>query len=306
MKKRITIDLGTATTRIFDAEAGVIFSSPSVVAIDNKTKKIIATGIDAKNMLGRSPQEISVVAPIRRGAISDFDVACAMIRVFLNATFPKSTFRPRAEIVVSPEMTPMEQRVLIEAAERSGVKVTTTVETPIAKAHLSQIDLSSPTGQMILDIGAGTVCASVLSFGGVVCSCTSAAAGDEMDKNIQDYISSVRGVIIGKNTAEEIKCTIGSAHPATDGKSMTVIGRTKDTGLPCELTVTSEEIRDAISPTLLKILHVIKSALEATPAELAYDLKSHGIILTGGASALLGLGQFIEENIGLGTVGAQA
>ena len=303
MKKRIVIDLGTANTKFLDKSTGAVFSAPSVVAIDNKTQKIIAAGRDAKDMLGRAPFDTSVIFPIRAGAISDFDVACAMMRVFLNEFLPKSTFRVGAHLLVSRHLTDMETRILKEAAERSGVKVLDIINSSLQENGL---DTSLPTGQMVLDIGAGKTECSVLSFGGIVWSSGMFFGGDEMDRNITDYLKSAYGITVGKNTAEQIKLNAASAHPMTDTKKYTFMGRTCDTGLPTETTVTSDEIRLAIAPTLLKILNLIENVLENTPSELARDLKENGIILSGGGSKLPGLSQFIEENIGLFAVVANS
>lgn len=291
MKKRLVIDLGTANTKFSDKSTGDVFKAPSVVAIDNKTKKVIAAGTSAKDMLGRTPLDVSVVFPIKSGAVSDFDVACAMMRVFLNDFLPKSTFRVGAELLVSRHLTDMEIRILKEAAERSGVKVVDIITTSLQE--------NSPKGQMVVDIGAGKTECTVLSFGGIVSSACVFFGGDEMDKNIQDYLKSAYGVTIGKNTAEQIKLNVGSAHPETDTRTYTFMGRTYDTGLPTETTVTSNEIRSAIGSTLLKILNVIETVLENTPPELSRDLKENGIILSGGGAKLPGLDRFIEENIGL-------
>ncbi len=291
MRKRIVIDLGTANTKFSDKSSGAEFVAPSVVAIDNKTKKIIAAGNDAKEMLGRAPLDVSVVFPIKGGAISDFDVACAMMRVFLSDFLPKSTFRVGAELLVSRHLTDMEIRILKEAAEHSGVKVVDIISSAMSD--------TAPTGQMILDIGAGKTECSVISFGGIVSSASVFFGGDEMDRNIQEYLKSAYGITVGKNTAEQIKLNTASAHPSTDTKTYTFMGRTCDTGLPIETVVTSNEIRCAIAPTLLKILNVIETVLENTPPELSRDLKENGIVLSGGGAKLPGLSQFIEENIGL-------
>lgn len=299
MAKHVIIDLGTSNIKITEAGKGEIFSAPSVVAIDNKTGRVVAVGADAKNLLGRAPADISVISPVRNGVIADFEVASAMLKVFLNSVFPKGTLRPRAEIIVPIRVTDMEKRAITEAASRAGVKVLKITESPLSSAQSAQIDISQPYGNMILDIGAGLVSAAVISFGGIVCGAVSSDAGNEMDKNIKDYIKKNFGVSIGEKTAEEIKCAIGSAHPSSDSGEFTLLGRCISSGLPKEITVSSEEIRHAISPTLMGILDVIKAALENAPPELACDLKERGITITGGGANLLGLSQFIQENIGL-------
>lgn len=299
MPKHIIIDLGTANTKISEPEKGIIFSAPTVVAAEKLTGRVVAVGVDAKNLLGRAPATISVISPIKNGVISDIDATSAMLKIFLNNLFSRSTFRPKAEIIIPVDATEMERRALKEAAERSGVKVQKITVSPMAAATNANLETDAPIGNMILDIGAGITTAAIVSFGGVVCSASCNAAGNEMDKHIKEYIKKNFGVTIGIKTAEEIKCAIGSAHPDVPSKEITVLGRDNETGLPKEITVTSEEVRGAIAPVLSGICDVIKLALENTPAELACDLKDRGITLCGGGAALSGLSRFLQENIGL-------
>lgn len=299
MPKHITIDLGTSNTKIAEEGKGVIFSSPSVVAADKETGRVIAVGEDAKKLLGRAPANITVISPIKNGVISDFEAVCAMLKIFLSNIITRGTLRPRAEIIIPPDATDMEQRALREAAERSGVKVQKITVSPMAAASLTQLETDAPVGNMILDIGAGITTAAVISFGGVVCATSTTSAGNEMDRCIKEYIKKNFAVTIGIKTAEEIKCAVGSAHPDTDTKEITVLGRDNQTGLPKEITITSEQVREAIAPVLTEICNAIKLTLENTPAELACDLKEQGITLSGGGANISGLGQFLQENIGL-------
>ena len=302
MAKHIIIDLGTANTKIFDvgnADKGLIFSSPSVVAADKETGRVIAVGTDAKNLMGREPAKISVITPIKSGVISDFEAATAMLKIFLTSAVPRGTLRPRADIIIPVGATDMEQRTLKEAAERSGVKVQKITQSPMAAAASANLETDAPFGNMILDIGAGLVTAAVVSFGGVVCAATSHFAGNEMDKSIKEYIKKNFNVTIGIKTAEEIKCAVGAAHPAIPSKEICVLGRDNTSGLPKEITVTSDEVRSAIAPVLSGICDTVRSALENTPAELTCDLSERGITLCGGGASLPGLSQFLQENIGL-------
>ncbi len=299
MAKHIVIDLGTANTKIAEEGKGLIFLSPTVVAADKETGRVVAVGEEAKNLLGRAPAKISVISPVKSGVISDFDAAAAMLRIFLGSAVPKGTFRPRAEIIIPVDATDMEQRALREAVERAGVKVQKIVESPMASAKDANLETDAPFGNMILDIGAGLTTAAVVSFGGVVCAVSTRFAGNEMDKCIKEYIKKNFGVTIGIKTAEEIKCAIGSAHPDTPDKQVCVLGRDDASGLPREITVTSDEVREAIAPVLSEICHTVKSALENTPAELACDLSERGITLCGGCAAMPGLSRFLQENIGL-------
>lgn len=299
MAYHLTIDLGTANTRISDSDKGLIFSAPTVVAANKETGRVIAVGEDAKKLLGRAPSEISVISPVKNGVISDFEAASAMLKIFLNTVIPRSTFRPKAEIIIPADATAIERRALQEAAERSGVRVNKITPSPMASALSARLETDAPVGNMVLDIGAGITTAAVVSFGGVVCARSTCSAGNEMDKCIKEYIKKNYGVTIGLKTAEEIKCTAGSAHPDTPSVEITVLGRDNSTGLPKEITISSDEVRCAISPVLSSICETVKAVLEQTPPELACDLSERGITLCGGGAELLGLSRFLQENIGL-------
>lgn len=299
MAKHVIIDLGTANTKITEQGKGLIFLSPTVVAADKETGRVIAVGEEAKSLLGRAPAKISVISPVKSGVISDFEAAAAMLRIFLGSAMPRGTFRPRAEIIIPTGATDMEQRALKEAVERAGVKVQKITESPMASAKDANLETDAPFGNMILDIGAGLTTAAVVSFGGVVCAVSTPFAGNEMDKCIKEYIKKNFGVTVGIKTAEEIKCTVGSAHPDVPLKEVTVLGRDDMTGLPKEITVTSDHVREAITPVLTEICQTVKATLENTPAELTCDLKERGINLCGGGASLSGLSRFLQENIGL-------
>ena len=299
MAKHICIDLGTSSTKISEKNKGIILNQPTVAAIDNASGRIIAAGQDAKELLGKTPKEISVITPIEKSAVSDFDATCAVLKTFLTGILPKGSLRPKATVCLPHGITDVEKRALLEAISRSGAKSVYTLDASVAAAIGAGITVTDATGNMILDIGGGRTCAAVISFGGIVCATSDVYGGDKMDLCIIDYLKKNYGILIGKKTAENIKISIGAAFPDEAEKSMTVMGRDEKTGLPKEITVTSSHITEAVSPVLIKIIDIIKKTLENTPAELAQDLHSNGIYLCGGASNLAGFAKFIEANIGI-------
>ncbi len=300
MARHISIDLGTSNTVISEKNKGVILCQPTVAAIDNKTQRIVAVGDEAKALLGKTPREITVISPVKSGVVADFDAACAMLRAFLTSILPRGAMRPRATVCIPPDITQVEKHTLLEAVSRSGARYAYILESPIASAVGAGVEVAEPEGNMILDIGGGKASAAVVSFGGIVSSACTTFAGNEMDKQIVNYIKKNHGLLIGEKTAEEIKIKIGTAHPDAQEKSITIMGRCEKTGLPKELTVTSLEVYEAILPVLLKIADTVTTALQNSPAELIADLSQKGIILCGGGASLSGLGAFLENNLGLG------
>lgn len=299
MAKHISIDLGTSNTVIAEQNMGVVLNEPSLAAIDLKTNRLVAVGNEAKTLLGKTPKDIRVAAPVKNGAISDFDIANAMLKAFITGTFPKSTIRPKATICVPENITEVEKIALFECVVRSGAKNAYTQETSVSSAIGAGIDVLSPLGNMILDIGGGKACATVLSFGGIVSTTTKDCGGIKMDEAIASYIKKNYGIKIGKKTAEEIKNSIGACKK--HDKTFTAMGRDEISGLPKEVTITSEDVYYAISPHLFEIVDLIKLTLENTPSELTRDICQNGICLVGGVSCLLGLDKFIEKNVGINT-----
>lgn len=300
MARHISIDLGTSNTVISEKNKGVILCQPTVAAIDNSTQRIVAVGNEAKELLGKTPKEVCVVSPVKSGVVADFDATCAMLKVFLSSILPKGAIRPRATVCIPPDLTQVEKHTLLEAVSRSGARFSCILESPIASLIGAGVEVSQPEGNMILDIGGGKTCAAVVSFGGIVSSACTTSAGNEMDKQIANYIKKNHAVLIGEKTAEEIKIKIGTAHPDTHEKSLTVMGRCEKTGLPRELSVTSAEVYEAILPTLSKIADTVTAALQNSPAELISDLSKKGILLCGGGANLAGLDLYLENNLGIG------
>lgn len=299
MAKHISIDFGTSNTVIAAQNMGIVLNEPSLAAINIKTNQLVAVGNEAKTLLGKTPKDIRVVAPIKNGAIESFDVANMMLKAFISGTFPKSTIRPKATVCVPEKITEVEKTALFECISRSGAKNSYTQEASVSSALGSGIDVSSPCGNMVLDIGGGKTCASVLSFGGIVATETGHFGGEKMDEAIVHYIKKNYGVKIGKKTAEEIKIALGTCN--TDNKTFTAMGRDEISGLPKETTVTSDDVFYAISPQLSNIVDLIKLTLENTPSELTRDICQNGICLSGGVSCLLGLDKYIEKSVGINT-----
>ncbi len=297
MAKHISIDLGTSNTVIAEQNVGVVLCEPTLAAIDVKTNRLVGVGNEAKTLLGKTPKDIRIVAPVENSAIADFDIANAVLKTFITNTFPKSAIRPKATICLPENLTEVEKITLSECVVRSGAKNVSTINSPIAAALGSKIEVSNPFGNMVLDIGGGRACATVLSFGGVVSAKTADCGGIKMDKAIQSYIKKNYGIKIGKKTAEEIKKTIGACE--TGDKTFTAMGRDEISGLPKEITVTSDDIYYAISPQLAELVDLIKLTLESTPAELTRDICQNGICLSGGTAYLSGLDKFIEKNVGI-------
>jgi len=297
MSKRISIDIGTKNTKIAELESGIILSEPSLVAINQKTGQLIAVGSEVGNLLGKTPKDISVIAPIKGGVIADFDAAALMLKTFIEKSFPKGIMRPKAIICLPYGITDVEEKVLIECVSRANVKCDYAVDVAIASLIGSEKEIEEPSGNMILDIGAGKVCATCVSFGGIVTATNYVGGTDKMDLAIIDYVKKNYGVKIGKKTAEEVKNKIGNCFGSDD--TFVAVGRDEVSGLPKEISITGEDVFCAISGELKEIVNVIKATLESTPAELIYDITNQGICLSGGGAYLLGIDRFIEENIGI-------
>ncbi len=299
MTKYIGVDLGTANTLVYCKGKGIVLKEPSVVAVNSETGRVLAVGREAKDMIGRTPDEVLVVRPMKDGVIADFDVTQAMLKAFIERSCPGGVLRPHVTICVPFGVTEVERRAVLEAVMRSGGKNAYVIEEPMAAALGAELPVSEATGSMVVDIGGGTCEVAVVSFGGIVASTSIRYAGDKMDTDIADYIKNVYNLMIGERTAEDIKINIGSAHPSCDEKSMSVMGRDLSTGLPRLLTVTSSEVREAIAGTIFKIIGAVRDTLENTPPELAADIVNRGIMLTGGGARLPGLDILIQEKTGI-------
>jgi len=312
----IGIDLGTTNILVFVRDKGIVIREPSVVAMHKKTKKIIAVGSEAKKMIGKTPASIVTIRPLRGGVISDFDATSAMISHYIRkvhevgSPLPTNFSRPRVVIGIPSSITEVERRAVWEAALSAGARQAYLIEEPMAAAIGENISVFAPTGIMVVDIGGGTTEIAVISLGGIVVSKSLRIAGDEMDAAITHYIRLRHGLLIGEATAEDLKIRIGSAYeqrakiksskPDEEGKeneekAAIIRGRDIETGLPKSLRITEVEVREALSPVLTQIIDAIVNVLEDAPPELTSDILTHGILLTGGGSQLLGFDHLIVE-----------
>ena len=295
----IAIDLGTATTLVYVKGRGIVLCEPSVVAIQRGSTKVEAVGEEAKRMIGRTPGNISAIRPMKDGVIADFDVTEAMLRHFIKKVQPRKINHPRVVIAIPSGITEVEKRAVRDSALRAGAREVYLVEEPKAAAIGVGLPIHEPGGNMVIDIGGGTTEMAVLSLDGVVVSKSIRIAGDEMNEAMIEHLRKAYNLMIGERTAEDIKIRIGSAYPLEEEMTMEVRGRDLVTGLPKTVTVTSEEIREALSEPIRSIVEAARLTLEKTPPELAADLIDRGIVLAGGGSLLRGLDKLLAEETGL-------
>lgn len=296
----IGIDLGTATVLIYVKGKGIVLREPSVVAQNTETGEVLGVGYDAQKMLGRAPGNISVIRPLRDGVISDYNVTITMLKNFMKKALPhRSLLRPRVVICVPSGVTDVEQRAVRQAADDLKVKQVHVIEEPRAAAIGANMDISRPYGNMVVDIGGGTTDIAVLSMGDCVISESLKIAGDKMDEAIVKYMKRKNNLLIGDRTAEMLKINIGTAYPRSETLYTDVMGRNLLTGLPKNITVSSEEIREALGECLDMIINGIYRVLDATPPELAADIYDNGIVLTGGGSLLFGLDKLLTNTFKL-------
>ena len=301
LSKDVGIDLGTANTLVYMKGKGIIMREPSVVAVDTKTDEVRCVGGEAKAVIGRTPGSIVAVRPLKDGVIADFDITANMLENFLKKACGNSMFsRPRVVICIPSGVTEVERRAVREATLKAGARQVSVIEEPMAAAIGAGLPISEPTGSMIVDIGGGTSEVAIISLGGIVTARSVRVAGDEFDSAIINYIKKKYNLLIGERTAENIKMGIGSAYKTGDTEPvMDIKGRNLLNGLPENITVTSEEIREAISEPLSHVIDAIKTTLEKTPPELAADIIESGIMLAGGGALLRGLDQLIHEETGM-------
>jgi len=296
----LAVDLGTANTVVFVKGKGIVLREPSVVAIHNESKEVIAVGSEAKQMLGRTPGNIVAIRPMRDGVIANFEVTEAMIKHFIRKVHNRKTLvRPRVVIGVPSGITQVEKRAVRDSATSAGAREVYLMEEPMAAAIGVGLPISSPTGNMIVDIGGGTTEVAVISLSGIVYSRSVRVAGDEMDEAIINYIKRKYNLLIGERTAEEIKIRIGSAYPLEEKQELEVKGRDLVAGIPKVLIINDEEIREALREPVSTIVETVKIALERTPPELAADIVDKGIVMAGGSAMLKGLDLLLREETGL-------
>ncbi len=292
----IGIDLGTANTLVFMRDKGIVMREPSVVAIDVRTDQVKAVGSEAKQMIGRTPGSIQAVRPLKDGVIADFEVTEAMLRYFIRKTTKGRVFsKPRVVICIPSGVTEVERRAVHDAAYNAGAKEVELIDEPMAAAMGAGLPVDEATGSMVVDIGGGTSEVAVISLGDIVTSCSVRVAGDKLDEAIISYVKKKYNLLIGERTAEDIKIRIGSAYPCQEEATMSIKGRNLMDGLPKNIEISSEEVREALGDSLAAIVDAIRSTLENTPPELSADIIDHGIMLTGGGALLRGLDQLISK-----------
>jgi rod shape-determining protein MreB len=299
----LAIDLGTANTCVYVKGQGIVLREPSVVAVKQDTRgtqKVLAVGNEAKRMLGRTPGNIVAIRPMKDGVIADFEITEQMLKYFISKVHnSRRLVRPRIIICVPTGITQVEKRAVKESAQSAGAREVYLIEEPMAAAIGANLPITEPTSNMVVDIGGGTTEVAVISLSGVVYSKSVRVGGDKMDEAIMQHVKRKYNMLIGESTAEIIKIECGSAYPMEEDVDMEVKGRDLVSGIPQNITITSEEVRKAISEQVDSIVQAVRIALEQTPPELAADIVDRGIVLTGGGALLKGLDQLLREETGL-------
>ena len=300
MTKDMGIDLGTANTLVYIKGQGIVVREPSVVAIRDDSKEVLAVGEEAKRMIGRTPGNIVAIRPMKDGVIADFDVTQSMLSYFIQkAAAKKGVVSPRIAICVPFGVTEVEKRAIEEAARTAGAKDAFLIEEPMAAAIGAGLRIEEPEGNMVVDIGGGTSEIAIISLGGIVTAKSIRLGGDELDEAIVNYVKKEYSLMIGERTAEDVKIRIGSAYKECEEMEMEIRGRDLITGLPKTMQISSSEVRDALRDPVSSIVDGIKSTLEKTPPELASDIMENGIMLTGGGALLKGLDKLVKEETGM-------
>lgn len=295
----IGIDLGTANTLVYVKDRGVVLREPSVVAMQEGTTRILAVGEEAKRMLGRTPGNIVAIRPMKAGVIADFEITEAMMRYFIRSVRSRKLLPPRVVIAVPSDITEVEKRAVKDSASHAGAREVFLIEEPMAAAIGVGLPVHEPAGNMVVDIGGGTTEVALISLAGIVYARSVRVGGDAMDECIVQYMRRVYNLMIGERTAEDIKLSIGSAFALDEEKTMSVKGRDLVAGLPKTLTVTSEEIREALQEPISSIVDAIRITLEKCPPELSSDLVDRGMVMAGGGALLAGIDKLIADQTGL-------
>ena len=298
--KDIGIDLGTANTLVYMKGKGIVMREPSVVAVDVKRDLVLAVGHEAKEMIGRTPGSIVAIRPLKDGVIADFEITATMLKYFIRSVVRSGLFsKPRIIICIPSGVTEVERNAVEDAARQAGGKYVELIEEPMAAAIGAGLPVDAPVGNMVVDIGGGTSEVGIVSLGDIVASCSVRVAGDKFDEAIVSYIKKKYNLLIGERTAEDIKITIGSAYPYEGEGAMMVKGRNLVDGLPKNIRITAEEVREALRDPLMTIIEAIMDTLEKTPPELSADIIDNGIMLTGGGALLRGMDKLVEEETGM-------
>jgi rod shape-determining protein MreB and related proteins len=295
----LAIDLGTANTLVYVKHRDIVINEPSVVAIRKRTQEIVAFGNAAKEMVGRTPEEIITIRPLKDGVIADFELAEQMIRYFIRRAVPTRIPRPRIAICVPSGITEVEKRAVRDSAEHAGAREVYLIEEPMAAAIGLGLPIDQPVGSMIIDIGGGTTEIAVIAMYGIVNAVSSRIGGDEMNEAIIQYFKRTFNLLIGENTAENIKCEHGSASPFDARGSLSVKGRDLILGIPKTVDITAKQVQEALSETVNSIVDSVKQCLEATPPELSADILERGILMSGGGSMLHGLDERLRQETNL-------
>ncbi|HAY61619.1 MAG TPA: rod shape-determining protein [Acidaminococcaceae bacterium] len=302
----IGIDLGTANILVYAKGKGIVLNEPSVVAVEKKTNKILAVGTEARDMLGRTPHGIVAVRPLRDGVIANYTITQKMLEYLIHNVAGKSFFfRPRVMTCIPVNITSVEKRAVLEATIQAGVSKTYLIEEPLAAALGAGLDIMVPSGKMVVDIGGGTTDIAILSLGGVVDSDSVRIGGDKFDEAIVRYIKKEYNCLIGETLAEKIKVEIGNVDPDVPDKTMDLTAQNTVNGMPVQLTVSSKDVREALSESLDSLFGRIRSVLEKCPPELSADIVANGICLTGGGALLGGLAHMLSENTGIKVIVAE-
>jgi len=300
----LAIDLGTANSLIYMKNRGIVLSEPSIVAIQKDSRRVLAVGEEARRMVGRTPENILAIRPLQDGVISDFDITEKMLRHFISkvhggGAFSRPFIRPRIIVAVPSGITQVERKAVIESATKAGAAEVYLVEEPMAAAIGSGLPIDEPFGNMIVDIGGGTTEVAVISLAGMVFKQSLRLGGDKMDQNIQQYIKKKHNLLIGQRMAEYVKIQVGSAYPLSKSLTAEIQGRDIIRGVPKRITVTDDEIREALKDTVDAIVQLIRQGLERTPPELSGDIAERGLTLSGGGSLLRNLDLRIRDETGL-------
>jgi len=291
----MAVDLGTSNTLVYVRGRGIVLSEPSVVAIDQRSGDVYAVGVEAKRMLGRTPGTISAIRPLKDGVIADFDVTETMLRHFIQKVHQNRFAHPRVVVCVPSGVTGVEKRAVEEATLSAGARKAYLIEEPMAAAIGAGLPVGEPAGNMIVDIGGGTSEVAIISLGGIVVSQSLRVGGDEMDEAIINYLKREFKLLIGHQTAEELKIEVGTAFPLRDELQAEVRGRDMLTGLPKTVVISSEEVRQALDEAVVQIIDAVRATLDRTPPELAADIMDRGVVLAGGGALLTGLAERLRR-----------